>query len=1063
MPSMNIPVLPLLRADTQMFYLHASNKTENLLRHLAALLEADPPEVLFDKEYILIQSQGMERMISQYMAEYFTSWCNYRFLLPLSFLQDIAEKMGMELAPHSAPDSYDRNVLCWRIEEKLRNVEDDVYHPLHQYLKGHRPELKRFQLARQIANVFDQYQLMRPAMIASWQHNRCITEEPAERWQMDLWNRLKADDVDGLPRGEMLQKIVQALQASQTLPGLPKRISVFGVHILPPLFIDYLNGLASHCDVHLFLLSPCRNYWGDVDRKKIMQQDLARQTQSHPLLATLGGQGRNFQELLLDKVEFAEEITSYEDPCDSVKPTLLTALQSDLLSGVVSANGDAAADDRSIQVISCHSKQRELSVLKDHIIDLLENNQELELRDIVVMAPDIQQYAPFIPAIFEDIQYSIADKSLYRRNTSITIFKQFLDVVCGRCGWSEVLDLLKKEQVYQQFNLGPGDLETIQRWVVDCGIRWGLTVAARQKEGFTFAESSWQQGLQRLLMGVAVDAEEEVAGVLPFTAIEGNESRSLGALCAFIHILECAQRDFCRDHDLQSWSGLLIYYAEQLFGEMEGRDIPDLSAMLRTLNEYGSVHGGLVSFDVISAWLEYCSTESRSASGFLKGSLTFCSMLPMRSIPFTAICLIGLDYGVFPDRDRRATYDLMRNHPLPGDRSLRADDRYQFLEILLAARQSLYISYCGQSVQNNDKLPPSVVVTELLEVLEEHYGVKDLTEFHPLHGFCHRYFTEDSPLFSYSKTDYEVARRLQEPGESTRPWWRGTIDGDEQCVALTDLLRFYSHPQRFFVQHCLGVKLGDEDMVPEESELFVLEGLQSYAVDQMLLDSVLHDNDPARLYSRLCNDGNWPLGTPGALAFTEKSGELHRFTERIKHKNMGKQQTDVAIDIHVGGFRLVGTLGNLYENGLLLCRYAKLRGADLLRSWLLHLVACIHAQLAEQTTLVMKDYEVCWYGSDVHKPDLEELLVCYSEGRKAPSQLLLEPGLSYCRQHGKKRATVAPLDKARQDFRNTLENGYEPAWQLLYHNLAVQDVIDAGFAGLTEKLLLPLWKGCQDG
>ncbi|MFN2353745.1 MAG: exodeoxyribonuclease V subunit gamma [Desulfopila sp.] len=1046
-----------------MFYLHASNKTENLLRHLAALIEADPPEVLFDKEYILIQSQGMERMISQYMAEYFTSWCNYRFHLPLSFLQDIAEKLGMELAPDGAPDAYDRNVLCWRIEEKLRTVEDAVYRPLHQYLKGSRPELKRFQLARQIANVFDQYQLMRPGMIAQWQQNRCITEEPAERWQMELWNRLMADDVGGRPRGEVLQEIVNVLQTSHILPGLPKRISVFGVHILPPLFIDYLNGLANHCDVHLFLLSPCRNYWGDIDRKKIMQQEPAPEALPHPLLAALGGQGRNFQELLLDKVEFAEEITSYEDPRDSVQPTLLTALQSDLLGGTVSAHVDVAEDDRSIRVAACHTRQRELSVLKDHVVDLLESNYALELRDIVVMAPDIQEYAPFIPAIFEDVQHSIADKSLYRRNTCITLFKQFLDVVGGRCGWSEVLDLLKKEQVSQRFNLDPGDLETIQRWVVDSGIRWGLTGAAREQEGFLFVESSWEQGLERLLMGAAVDTEEEVAGVWPYTAIEGNETRSLGVLCAFIHILQCAQRDFCKEHDLQSWSGVLLHYAEQLFGEMEGRDMLDLSAMLHTLNECGSLHGGLVSFDVVSAWLKYSSTESRSASGFLKGSLTFCSMLPMRSIPFTAICLIGLDYGVFPDNDRQATYDLMKYHPLPGDRSLRADDRYQFLEILLAARQSLYISYCGQSIQTNDTLPPSVVVSELLEVLEEHYGVDDLTEFHPLHGFCRRYFTQDSTLFSYSRTNYEVARRLQEPGEDPRPWWRGTIDGDEQCIGLTDLLSFYSNPQRFFVQHCLGIGLGDEDVVPEESEPFVLEGLHSYAVDQILLDKVLRDNDPARLYSRLCHDGNWPLGTPGALAFREKSAQLYQFAERIKHKDMGRQQADVAIDIHVGSFRIVGTLGNLYENGLLLCRYAKLRAADLLRSWLFHHVACIHGRLAERTTLVMKDYEVCWKGSDMQKPDLEELLMCFREGRKAPSRLLLEPGLSYCRQLGKKRATVAPLDKARQDLRNTLENGYEPAWQLLYQNVALQDVINTTFAELTEQLLLPLWKECRNG
>jgi exodeoxyribonuclease V gamma subunit len=726
-----------------MFYLHASNRTENLLQHMAALIEASPAGSLFEKEYILIQSQGMERMISQHMAMHFTSWCNYQFLLPVTFLESIAEKLDMEITP----DSFERGVLCWRIEEKLRDIDEDVYRPLQQYLAGSQIELKRFQLARQIANIFDQYQLMRPEMLEAWRHNRTATGDAAELWQMHLWNRLLGDEVGGTSRGKLLRDIIEALHKPVTIPDLPARVSIFGVHILPPLFLEYLQGLSRHTEVHLFLLSPCRDYWGDVHRRRKPSTN-EESAAHHPLLISLGQQGREFQELLLDKVQFANEFVSYEEPLDTANPRLLHKLQSDLLAGRAPISEKEVPADDSIRLISCHSRERELSVLRDHIIDLMEKNRELQLGDIVVMAPDIQEYAPFIPALFEDIQHSIADRSMSRRNICVSLFQQFLDLFTGRFGWSEVFDLLQKEQIYRQFQLCSPDLDKLRHWVNSAGIRWGLSSRTRQKKGFSFAENSWQSGLERLLMGVAIDSEDEVASVLPYTDIEGSEARSLGGLCEFIRLLENAENDFGKERSVHEWSEVLQKYGRMLIAERDSRDFVELSTMLQSLGDNGTFHHGMVTFEVITRWFEYTSTQTRSTSGFLKGSLTFCSMLPMRSIPFRAICLIGLNYGEFPESDRQLTYDLMKLRPKPGDRSMRADDRYQFLEVLLAARQWLYMSYIGQSLHNNNTLPPAVVVTELLEILESGYGVKDLAEHHPLHGFNRKYFSLDSMICS---------------------------------------------------------------------------------------------------------------------------------------------------------------------------------------------------------------------------------------------------------------------------------------------------------------------------
>ena len=1039
--------------ENAMFYLHASNKTENLLRQMAALIETAPLKSVFDSEYVLIQSQGMERMISQYMAKYFTSWCNYRFLLPVTFLQNIAEKLGMAVTP----DGYERSFLTWRIEEKLRSISDPVYSPLWQYLTGENVDAKRFQLARQLANIFDQYQLMRPQMLGKWEKNISQSNDEAELWQMDLWNRLTEETDAGQHRGKLLYSVIAELRSSVTIEALPQRISVFGLHTIPPFFLDYLSALSNHCDVHLFLLSPCQRYWGDLRKQKNSERVDTSDLQ-HPLLLTLGRQGRDFQELLLEKVSFANEFTSYQDVYQQKSPTLLHHLQSDILHGKITSTKADFSADKSIRIAACHSKQRELAVLKDHILDLLDGNNELQLRDIVVMAPDIQEYGSLIPAVFNDIKHSIADRSLHKKNGYIAAFSDFLSLFPGRFGWAEVLGLLEKKEIFPAFGLSYADFEQLHQWTVSSGVRWGLSLDWRTKEGFPFAENSWQSGLERLLMGYAIDSNSEIQGIIPYSEIEGNDAHPLGGLCEFLDLLASADAQLQNKRTLQQWATILLEFVTLLFGKPEEREYLELLEILNNIEKYGEYNGQHISLSVVKNWIEASAGESRSASGFLKGQLTFCSMLPMRSIPFKAVCIIGLDYGVFPKNDFQATFDLMQKKAMIGDRSLRADDRYQFLEAILSARHSLYISYAGQSLADNSDLPPSVVVSELLELIQKNYGIKDKVEKHPLHGFSSRYFRSGSNFFSYDDVNLQIAKSLGEKSNTRDNWWQGSIPAPAQeVIELGDLLSFYSHPQQYFVEHCLGVYLSQMDKLPEETEAFEVKGLDKYITDQQIVESIINKEDPETLQKKLRLEANWPLAATGTLTFKEKTAELSLFTDALHGLALGEKLEDLDFRIKVGGYQLKGVINQRYENGLLLARYGSFRGKDLLKSWILHLAAQLDGRTAPVTWLVMKDEFFCFDSSNEGEVYLAALLHFYLEGNKQPSMLFVEPGLEYCRQKKAGKEETVSLDKAIKIYRNQMERGYQPYWSLLYGE---QDVVKNRayeFAEVVETIMIPPW------
>ncbi len=1111
-----------------MFHLHLSNRTENLLAQLVEVLRTQPRRDLFAKEFFLIQSQGMERMLSQRLADAFTVWCNFEYLLPTRFFDLMASRMKMEINP----DAFARDGLTWRIDALLQKIAQEeqleqqastsLFAPILRYLSGEQSGLKRYQLSQQLANIFDQYQIMRPEMLDGWQHQRLSTTNPAEEWQMALWAQLRAS-LDHTPhRGEMLQQFLQRLQGAEDFTAiLPARLSIFGLHSMPPLLLDCLHAVSYHCEVHLYLLSPCMNYWADLPGKRqLIRENLTRLQNSlepapllpeiHPLLNSLGKQGQDFQVMLLDRIDNLEDSESFADPLqydENFDPCLLHRLQADLLDGgwKETKDDEKIPLDSSLTIASCHSAVREVMVLKDQILHWLQENPDMELRDIVVMAPDIQEYSAIIPAIFHDIQHSIADRSLRQQNSCLAVFLQFLDLAVSRCSWSEVLDLLERPEVTPSYALSEADCELIRHWVIHSGIRWGLSADQLHGLGLpTEDETTWQSGLERLLMGYAMNWDQPVQSILPFPDIEGSQARPLGGLCQFIEVLTRAAEDFLHPRPLADWSTLLLSHVDGLFDPEMESDPKQLREILTTLGtHFGALHHHALPLEVVRAWLKTAASESKSSAGFLRGQLTFCSMLPMRSIPFQAVCLLGLNDGVFPKTNRHPPFDLLGEGFRPGDRSRRGDDRYQFLEALLSARRYLYLSHVGQSIRSGNVIPPSILITELIETLKLSYGIADPVQRHPLQPFSARYF-QGSELFSYNHHNCEVARALAHsvpPLEQPEPWWSGTLPDDgNRSVTVVDLLSFFAHPQKWFVRQRLGIRLDTEDELPGESEPFAVAGLDNYLINQELVQACLESAGHGRTsvagamdgteatatappeepksttLSRLKAQGRWMLGTPGQLAFDRLLPEISAFAARIQAKDMGRRLPDIPIDLQIAEFRLVGQLTDIYENGILLARYSECKGKDLLKAWIYHLLAAATTSESSPTThLLTKELDMCFPPAHDPLSGLGELMALYRQGYLSPSPLLVEPAWAFIQQQNKKQAKNSPLDAAAKRLKESMERGYEPELALLYGECEAQamagpasfeqemaeerpdTLLGPEFLRLCEEFLGPIW------
>ncbi len=1038
-----------------MFILHSSNKTENLLIHLTSVIESLPLSNPLSKETFLIQSQGMERWLSQQLANYFAVWGNYEFLFPGKFFSSLAEKIDSQFDDAI----FDRELMLWKFELLLRNLDDDCFKLLVQYVSGENQDLKRFQLAQRLTQTFDQYQMMRPDMLAKWQQGQLLYNTNSESWQRILWHKIVKDN-NFKHRGSLWQAVINKLNQAnenQFSCKLPERVFVFGLNTLAPLFLDYLQALSRHCDIHLFLLNPAQVYWADLANKKQLNDSAL---ESHPLLSTLGQQGREFQQMLLEQANFTIEPESFEL---QEATNNLQRLQNDILNNQVAAN-QSVENDHSISIHSCHSRMREVEVLKNQLLFFLEQDPELQLREIVVMAPDIQQYTPYISAVFSDIQHAIADRSLRQDNTLLDIFIRFLKLSQSRFGWQSVMDLLEQPLVYSNFALSETDLELIQHWVSQTNIRWGKSATHKQELGLPeLDQNTWQAALDRLLMGYAVISENNfVDNVLPYSEIEGSSALVLGGLNDFIQLLFKASDKLKQPCSLSRWCHRFYTLADQLFSvqtQNEQNQRQQLFELLTDLDtNVAEMHTEEVALDVVIAWLESRLSESKSSNGFLRGQLTFCSMLPMRSIPFKVIALLGLNEGEFPKIDSFPSFDLIGQNFRQGDRSRRADDRYQFLEVLLSARKQLIITYIGQSIQHNEEIPPSVVISELLDVLKDYYKLKETIVKHPLQAFSYRNFTGDTNLFSFSATDYQTALALQTESFKTESWWQGKLESEKlEIINISDLFLFFRHPQQHFLQQQFGIRLSGLSADAEEREAFSLDKLEAYGINQQWIDQLLN-NQPYPL-KNLQAQGRWISGTAGELAFSQQQQIINEFVERIKQQDLGPKKSNITIDIVIGEVRLIGNLSQIYEQGCLLYRYADLKGKDFMQAWLQHLI--LNQLQATNTHLLSKDETLVFNASDEQSNSLEKLVELYRLGQQHPNTFFTESSFEYVKQALKlkksTRSKKPALNMAEEQF--IKEMAYEPSLQQLYQSDEdLSEVLNHEFEQLCVNLILPIWE-----
>ena len=748
-----------------MLTVHRAERADRLVDALASVV-IDPLPDPFTPEVVAVPTRGIERWLTQCLSTVLGTspdrhdgvCANIDFPFPGRVVGG-AMAAASDIDPDDDPWLPERAV--WPLMEVVdEHLGDGWMAALVAHLGGatdpadETMRSRRFGAVRHLADLFDRYAVHRPSMIEAWVAGDDTDGlgdalPPDVAWQATLWRHLR-DRLAVPSPAERLTAGCARLRDDPDLSDLPPRFSLFGLTRLPASHVEVLDALATARDVHLFLLHPSPELWTRISAQATIAfascdapttpPPPCRATRSWPRGAATRARCNSFSGLV------APTSTTPPRPrpahCSTGSKPASAPTRRHRVPRSATKPTSACSSIRPTTACACTRATggpRQVEVLRDAILHLLADDPTLEPRDVIVMCPDIETFAPLIQATFgaverdepaspasglPDLRVRLADRSLRQTNPVLGAVSELLTLVDARITASQLLDFASREPVRRMFRLDDDDLARLEDWIAATGIRWGLDAAHRAPYQLdALAENTWRTGLDRLLLGVTM-AEDDlrlVGDVLPLDDVDSGDIELAGRLAELVDRILTAVDELSPPKPIEAWVQAIASAADTLTATSD-RDAWQRAELDRILGDVITEAAAGTAVDLslveVRALLADRLRGRPTRANFRTGHLTICTLVPMRSVPHRVVCLLGLDDGVFPRRTAPDGDDIIERAPCVGDRDPRSEDRQLLLDALQAATDHLVITYSGRDERTNAVRPPAVPLGELLDVVD---------------------------------------------------------------------------------------------------------------------------------------------------------------------------------------------------------------------------------------------------------------------------------------------------------------------------------------------------------
>jgi exodeoxyribonuclease V gamma subunit len=914
-------------------HLNASNSLRPLVQKLARDLKYEGQDA-FIPQWIITQTEGMNNWLRIELAQQLGIASNIRFQKPNDVLSRIYYQVERE---HKVLDT---ETVRWCIYSILGTNEFQSKFPdITSYCISN--DIRRVAFAGELADIFDQYQVYRFETIGTW--DRLMTDgHEADDWQNWMWCAIKRmlgpEYKDKTELSDLILEKIKSPEVKEHIARKMPKLHLFGIAVITPYYLRIFHEMSAFIDIHFYLVNPApEDYWlGDKSEKQIARLR-GRTIPDHvragnDLLLNWGRIIRESFELLFQNEAYINQYDAALVGAKEVPTTLLGKLQHDIYHNANKEGRNKVVEenlkDGSITINGCFTPVREVETLYNYLVELVDNSQDkLSARDMLVLVTDIDLYAPYIKAVFNNALYrfpfTIADETITVDNNMFSALREILLLDARYFKSEDVLKLLESPYIRSRFQIR--DVDLLRTAIRQAGIYFSM-------EGRTVDDTryiSWGYGLKKILFGICMSGEEDyndgMEVLTPLDTEEGSSALERVKLIHFINILKDKIYKREKARTISGWAQYLGELMEDMVfqaGEKEDDDYAKFVQIIEKMTVLDEAIDQELSFEVFRhSFLKLLETENRSGS-FTGAGITFCSMVPMRSIPFKVVAMLGMDFDKFPRKETPVSFSILSETRLPGDRNIKDNDKHLFLETILSAEKRLYISYIARDAKDGSVLPPSSLVDECIDYVAR--GLREDTDnlrkrwitVHPLHGFSKKYF-EQGGLRNYLAenrylTQISVAKK-DEP--QLKELHFSEID-------VNKLAQFFQNPPKAFINKQLDVYFNDDEILLPDHEVFELNVLEKSIIQNELIMTDKEALDD--FVSRKSRTGSIPLKNMAIASVRAAFDEMVDLKRQVHAEIAGIEASSVEIRLKINDSALTGVVESIYGSKFItICNSSK--------------------------------------------------------------------------------------------------------------------------------------------
>ncbi len=972
-------------------HLQFSNSLKALAKSFLQQVKRENTSV-FQPNYIITQTEGMNNWLKMQMTEEWGIAANYQFLKPNDFIYQVFFLLSGKITATLHPENQKWLLFKLLNEPDFKHRFKDVaqyYHPDFE-----NADIKRLSIAQNVADLFDQYQIYRKELIEGWNKSG-LDNLSADDWQKYLWIKAQTSFKEKLPDKTIISAYIEDAIKNpfnqKKITDYFKQVHLFGLSVITQYHLDLFYLLGQHIEIYFHLLNPApEQYWFEDKNEKYLaflrnkQKNVNHLQEGNSLLLNWGKVTQDTFLMLFNQEYLLNHYT--EIPVEESKPiSLLQTIQADIYHNKITEERDfidvSTLNDGSIMMSACHTPLREVEVLYNYLVSLVsKKNGHYSARDVVVMVSDINAYSPYIKAVFNKapykFSYTIADESFENEESLINALKHILQITKENFTAENVLQLLEFNTISQRF--GIRDINSLREIVGKANIRNGIE--GSRDDGSVFI--SWKNGINRIILGICMGGEgayeHDELLLFPLDGIEGAASFNIIRFCHFVNVLIDSIHEREKQQSPSEWAKY-IENVIQNFLNISAHEIdPSYEILNQQLTEYKTLHEFFdeeISYDVFSFSYLQTLKNTTKANKYASGGITFCSLIPMRSIPFKVVALLGLDSDKFPRKETKSEFNLMKEIKR-GDRDVKNNDKHLFLETLLSAEEHLYISYIGQNPNDNTPKSPSLLVDELIDYialktldenkkLSKKYAQEALVQKQPLHSFSRKYQHDDLKIPNFLNVN-QLKFEFKESNQ---------VVDDKEVIAIISidfLIKFVQNPIKFYYNQILQIRYESNSFLIPEMELFELDHLQKWGLRNDLLH--LNESELPDYIKHETAKGNLPLKNMANIALNPLIKEINKVKELAGDLILATRNK-VFVDelLHDSSVRINGEIADFYGDNLIQICFSKNEIKYILKLYIQYLVA-ISAGIKTKAYFISNTQEKIFNGKELdHEVALNQL------------------------------------------------------------------------------------------